>query len=207
MLTAPANITVQILGLGVSAGLFFIGYANRTWVRNISLGMCALTAAQSFLLGQTGVLAMNLVNLAYYIMLLFENRLTFVQSPIYRAASMSVAVGTAAVTQYGILGWGLWSPGTLALLGGLTGLVMALLENFVALKTVTVLNVACWVSYYILVGSYTNIIGNGLVLVGVALSVWQRMHTTEPPPITSSGITVPVDTGSLRQAELHNEQQ
>lgn len=207
MLTAPANITVQILGLGVSAGLFFIGYANRTWVRNISLGMCALTAAQSFLLGQTGVLAMNLVNLAYYIMLLFENRLTFVQSPAYRGASMSIAVGTAAVTQYGILGWGLWSPGTLALLGGLTGLVMALLENFVALKTVTVLNVACWVSYYILVGSYTNIIGNMLVLVGVALSVWRHVRATEPPPITSSGVTVPVDTGSLRQAELRNEQE
>ena len=62
-------------------------------------------------------------------------------------------------------------------------------------------------SHITLVGSYTNIIGNGLVLVGVALSVWQRMHTTEPPPITSSGITVPVDTGSLRQAELHTEQQ
>ena len=84
---------------------------------------------------------------------------------------------------------------------------MALLENFVALKTVTVLNVACWVSYYILVGSYTNIIGNMLVLVGVALSVWRHVHTTEPPPITSSGVTVPVDTGSLRQAELRNEQE
>ena len=30
-----ANVVVQILGLGISAGLFFIGYANTAWIKRI----------------------------------------------------------------------------------------------------------------------------------------------------------------------------
>lgn len=132
----------------------------------------------------------------------------FYASPFVEAAdSDNVApVVAAAVTQYVILGRGVWSPGTLALLGGATGLAMALMESFALLKTVTLLNVAAWVSYYIAVGSYTNLIGNAFVLVGVIASIWQRARrTAEPPTITASGLTVPVDTGSLRRV-LHSEQ-
>lgn len=111
-------VIVQVLGLCISASLFFIGYADRRWVRNLSFGMCLMTGIQSFLLGQSGVLVMNLVNLTYYSMLMLEDRLKFVQTTIYRVTSMGVAVVAAAVTQYAILGRGLWSPGTLALLGG-----------------------------------------------------------------------------------------
>lgn len=83
---------------------------------------------------------------------------------------------------------------------------MALMESFALLKTVTLLNVAAWVSYYIAVGSYTNLIGNAFVLVGVIVSIWQRARrTAEPHTITASGLTVPVDTGSLRRV-LHSEQ-
>ena len=129
--------------------------------------MCLMTGIQSFLLGQSGVLVMNLVNLTYYSMLMLEDRLKFVQTTVYRVTSMGVAVVAAAVTQYVILGRGLWSPGTLALLGGATGLAMALMESFALLKTVTLLNVAAWVSYYIAVDSYTNLIGNAFVLVSL----------------------------------------
>lgn len=168
--------------------------------------MCLMTGIQSFLLGQSGVLVMNLVNLTYYSMLMLEDRLKFVQTTVYRVTSMGVAVVAAAVTQYVILGRGVWSPGTLALLGGATGLAMALMESFALLKTVTLLNVAAWVSYYIAVGSYTNLIGNAFVLVGVIASIWQRARrTAEPPTITASGLTVSVDTGSLRRV-LHSEQ-
>lgn len=198
-----ASIVVQILGLGISAGLFFIGYANTVWIKRISFGMCAMTAAQSFLLGQMGVLTMNLVNLAYYSMLLLEGRLRFVQSPVYKVVSMGVAIGAAAFNQYFILGWGLWSPGTFALLGGFTGLLMALMERFVVLKVVTLLNVGFWVSYYLMVGSYTNLIGNALVLFGLVVSVWRHVHkgSVEPAPITASGVTVPVDTGNLHRIQ------
>lgn len=164
-------VIVQVLGLCISASLFFIGYADRRWVRNLSFGMCLMTGIQSFLLGQSGVLVMNLVNLTYYSMLMLEDRLKFVQTTVYRVTSMGVAVVAAAVTQYVILGRGLWSPGTLTLLGGATGLAMALMESFALLKTVTLLNVAAWVSYYIAVGSYTNLIGNAFVLVGVIVSI------------------------------------
>lgn len=198
-----ASIVVQILGLGISAGLFFIGYANTVWIKRISFGMCAMTAAQSFLLGQMGVLTMNLVNLVYYSMLLLEGRLRFVQSPVYKIASMGVAIGAAAFNQYFILGWGLWSPGTFALLGGFTGLLMALMERFAVLKVVTLLNVGFWVSYYLMVGSYTNLIGNALVLFGLVVSVWRHVHkgSVEPAPITASGVTVPVDTGNLHRIQ------
>lgn len=199
-------VIVQVLGLCISASLFFIGYADRRWGRSLSFGMCLMTGIQSFLLGQSGVLVMNLVNLTYYSMLMLEDRLKFVQTTIYRVTSMGVAVVAAAVTQYAILGRGLWSPGTLALLGGATGLAMALMESFALLKTVTLLNVAAWVSYYIAVGSYTNLIGNAFVLVGVIMSIWQRARrTAEPHTITASCLTVPVDTGSLRRV-LHSEQ-
>lgn len=199
-------VIVQVLGLCISASLFFIGYADRRWVRNLSFGMCLMTGVQSFLLGQSGVLVMNLVNLTYYSMLMLEDRLKFVQTTVYRVTSMGVAVVAAAVTQYAILGRGVWSPGTLALLGGATGLAMALMESFALLKAVTLLNVAAWVSYYIAVGSYTNLIGNAFVLIGVIVSIWQRARrTAEPPTITASGLTVPVDTGSLRRV-LHSKQ-
>lgn len=61
-------------------------------------------------------------------------------------------------------------------------------------------------SYWRIDGSYTNLIGNAFVLVGVIVSIWQRARrTAEPPTITASGLTVPVDTGSLRRV-LHSEQ-
>ena len=71
-------VIVQVLGLCISASLFFIGYADRRWVRNLSFAMCLMTGIQSFLLGQSGVLVMNLVNLTYYSMLMLEDRLKFV---------------------------------------------------------------------------------------------------------------------------------
>ena len=52
---------------------------------------------------------------------------------------------------------------------------MAIAHSFAALKTYTVLNVICWSSYCILVGSFGNLVGNAFVLVGVAIAVWKHV--------------------------------
>lgn len=169
------DVIVQILGLGVSAGLCFMGYVGRGGVRYISVYTATLTAIQSVLLNQPAVLAMNLVNLLYYTATLFEDKVPFLQKARYRISAVSISLGTAAYVQYIALGWGFFSPGTLAILGGATGLLMAIAHSFAALKTYTVLNVICWSSYCIVVGSFGNLIGNAFVLIGVAISVWKHV--------------------------------
>lgn len=158
-------------------------------VRYISVYTAVLTAIQSVLLNQPAVLAMNLVNLLYYTATLFEDKFPFLEKVGYRIAAISISLGTAAYVQYVILGWGFFSPGTLAILGGATGLLMAIAHNFAALKSYTVLNVICWSSYCILVGSFGNLVGNAFVLIGVAISVWkhvkEKRSTTEPETTTS----------------------
>lgn len=73
-----------------------------------------------------------------------------------------------------MLGNSLDSPATLAILGGATGLIMAISHNFWALKGFTLANVALWSSYCLVVGAYTNLIGNGFVLAGVIIAVWRH---------------------------------
>mgnify|MGYP003063991615 FL=1 len=158
-------------------------------MRYISVYTATLTAIQSVLLNQPAVLAMNLVNLLYYTATLFESKFPFLEKVGYRISAVSISLGTAAYVQYIVLGWGFLSPGTLAILGGATGLLMAIAHSFAALKTYTVLNVICWSSYCILVGSFGNLVGNAFVLVGVAISVWkhvkEKRSTTELETITS----------------------
>lgn len=158
-------------------------------VRYISVYTAVLTAIQSVLLNQPAVLAMNLVNLLYYTATLFEDKFPFLEKVGYRIAAISISLGTAAYVQYVVLGWGFFSPGTLAILGGATGLLMAIAHSFAALKSYTVLNVICWSSYCILVGSFGNLVGNVFVLIGVAISVWkhvkEKRSTTEPETTTS----------------------
>ena len=143
--------------------------------RYISVYTAVLTAVQSVLLNQPAVLAMNLVNLLYYTATLFEGKFPFLEKAGYRVAAISISLGTAAYVQYIVLGWGFFSPGTLAILGGATGLLMVIAHSFAALKTYTVLNVICWSSYCILVGSFGNLVGNAFVLIGVAISVWKHV--------------------------------
>lgn len=144
-------------------------------MRYISVYTAVLTAIQSVLLNQPAVLAMNLVNLLYYTATLFEGKFPFLEKVGYRVAAISISLGTAAYVQYIALGWGFFSSGTLAILGGATGLLMAIAHSFAALKTYTVLNVICWSSYCIVVGSFGNLIGNAFVLVGVAIAVWKHV--------------------------------
>ena len=144
--------------------------------RYISVYTATLTAIQSVLLNQPAVLAMNLVNLLYYTATLFESKFPFLEKVGYRISAISISLGTTAYVQYVILGWGFFSPGTLAILGGATGLLMAIAHNFAALKSYTVLNVICWSSYCILVGSFGNLVGNAFVLIGVVISAWKHVR-------------------------------
>lgn len=131
--------------------------------------------AQSFFLAQPAVVLMNLVNLAYCVATLFEVRYPFIATTRYRVASVSVALLAACSVQYIVMGQSFLSPATFAILGGVTGLIMAISHNFWALKTFTVLNVAAWVTYCLMVGAYTNLIGNAFILGGVAFSVWVHL--------------------------------
>ena len=150
----------------------FLGFANLKWVRIISIFTYVLTIAQSFFLNQPALVAMNLVNLAYCVATLFEGRYPFIATTRYRVASVSIALVAACSVQYIVMGQSFLSPATFAILGGLTGLIMAISHNFWALKTFTVLNVAAWVTYCLMVGAYTNLIGNAFILGGVAFTVW-----------------------------------
>jgi hypothetical protein len=146
-----------------------------------------LTIAQSFFLNQPALVAMNLVNLAYCVATLFEGRYPFIATTRYRVVSVSIALVAACSVQYIVMGQSFLSPATFAILGGVTGLIMAISHNFWALKTFTVLNVAAWVTYCLMVGAYTNLIGNAFILGGVAFTVWAHLKKKKGAPI-SGGI-------------------
>jgi len=86
-----------------------------------------------------------------------------------------VALLATGITQYIVLGNSFNSPATLAILGGATGLIMAISHNFWTLKGFTLANVALWSTYCLVVGAYTNLIGNGFVLAGVVIAVWRHL--------------------------------
>lgn len=145
--------------------------------------------AQSFFLAQPAAVVMNLVNLAYFVATLFEGRYPFIATTRYRVASVSIALVAACSVQYIVMGQSFLSPATFAILGGLTGLIMAISHNFWALKTFTVLNVAAWVTYCLMVGAYTNLIGNAFILGGVAFTVWAHLKKQKGTPISGDAHT------------------
>lgn len=183
------DIIIQGIGLINSIALCFLGFANLKWVRIISAFTCVFAIAQSFFLAQPAVVLMNLVNLAYCVATLFEARYPFIATTRYRVASVSIALVAACSVQYIVMGQSFLSPATFAILGGVTGLIMAISHNFWALKTFTVLNVAAWVTYCLMVGAYTNLIGNAFILGGVAFSVWVHLKKQEGNPVSGDAHT------------------
>lgn len=159
------------------------------WVRIISIFMYILAIPQSFFLNQSAVVAMNLVNLACCVATLLEVRYPFIATTRYRVVSVGVALLAACSVQYIIMGQSFLSPATFAILGGATGLIMAISHNFWALKTFTVLNVAAWVTYCLMVGAYTNLIGNAFILGGVAFTVWVHLKKQKGTPISGDAHT------------------
>lgn len=155
-----------------------MGHVSLTWVRRISVLTSVAGLIQSLLLNQPAVAVMSAVNLAYYTATLFEDKHPIIRSTAYKLTAFSVALIASCVTQYVVLGNSFISPATLAILGGATGLIMAVCHNFWALKGFTLANVALWSTYCVLVGAYTNLIGNAFVLVGVIVAVRQHKRKT-----------------------------
>lgn len=129
-----------------------MGYVNRRGVQWISVITSILGVAQAALLNQTAVLVMSAVVSVYYVANLLDERYSVLRSAAYRVCAVLVSVA-AAYTQYFALEQSILSPATLAILGATTGLFMVISHNFATLKAFTVLNVAFWSSYCVLVGS------------------------------------------------------
>lgn len=72
------DIIVQALGLGISASLCFLGYANLKWVRRIGILSYVLAALQAVFLNQPAVLVMNAINLAYYLAVTYEEKVSVI---------------------------------------------------------------------------------------------------------------------------------
>lgn len=90
-----------------------------------------------------------------------------------------IALLSSGIIQYIVLGNTLDSPATLAIMGGATGLIMAICHNFWVLKGFTLSNVALWSAYCVTVGAYTNLIGSGFVLAGVLIAVWRHLRNNK----------------------------
>lgn len=156
-----------------------MGHVSLIWVRCISVLTSVAGLVQAVLLNQPAVAVMSAVNLAYYTATLFEDKHPIIRSTAYKVTAFSVALIASCATQYIVLGNSLESPATLAILGGATGLIMAICHNFWALKSFTLANVALWSTYCLLVGAYTNLIGNAFVLVGVIIAVWRHLRNNK----------------------------
>ena len=159
---------VQLLGVGVTVGLCFVGVANLTWIKIISLYTAALTLTQNILLQQHAVTAMYTINTAYYLIALFEDKYPALRTPTLRYGALAIA--TAVTTNYILLQQPVTSPATLAILGATTGLLMVKASKYLTLKALTATNAIIWSSYCITIGAYTNIVGNIVILVGVLLT-------------------------------------
>ena len=161
---------VQILGVGVTVGLCFIGVANLTWIKIISLYTATLTLTQNILLQQHAVTAMYTINTVYYLIALFEDKYPTLKTPTLRYGAPALAIATAATTNYILLQQPVTSPATLAILGATTGLLMVKTSKYLTLKALTATNAIIWSSYCITIGAYTNIVGNIVILIGVLLT-------------------------------------
>lgn len=151
------------------------------------------------LLNQPAVAVMSAVNLAYYTATLFEDKHPIIRSTAYKLTVFTTALLVSCITQYIVLGNSLDSPATLAILGGATGLIMAICHNFWVLKGFTLSNVALWSAYCVTVGAYTNLIGSGFVLVGVLIAVWRHMRsnkTESQKPISTPRGTIETETNN-----------
>lgn len=164
------EIVVQLLGIGVTIGLCVIGFANLTWVKIISLYTAVLTLTQNILLQQHAVTAMYTINIAYYLIVLFEDKYPPLKTPALKYAAPTLAIATAATTNYIMLQQSIASPATLAILGATTGLLMVKSSKYLTLKALTATNAIIWSLYCITIGAYTNIVGNIVILVGVLLT-------------------------------------
>lgn len=156
-----------------------MGHVSLTWVRRISVLTSVAGLIQSLLLNQPAVAVMSAVNLAYYTATLFEDKHPIIRSTVYKLTAFAVALLASCVTQYVVLGNSFNSPATLAILGGATGLIMAICHNFWVLKSFTLANVALWSTYCLIVGAYTNLIGNAFVLAGVLIAVWRHIRNSK----------------------------
>lgn len=156
-----------------------MGHVSLTWVRRISVLTSVAGLIQALLLDQPAVAVMSAVNLAYYTATLFEDKHPIIRSTAYKLTAFTTALLASCITQYVVLGNSLDSPATLAIMGGATGLIMALCHNFWALKGFTLANVVLWSAYCLVVGAYTNLIGNAFVLVGVLIAVWRHMRNNK----------------------------
>lgn len=176
-----------------------MGHVSLTWVRRISVLTSVAGLIQAVLLNQPAVAVMSAVNLAYYTATLFEDRHPVIRSTAYKLTAFTVALLASCITQYVVLGNSFNSPATLAILGGATGLIMAICHNFWALKSFTLANVALWSSWCLIVGAYTNLIGNAFVLAGVLVAVWRHMRdnkTESQKPISTPRGTIETETNS-----------
>ena len=104
------DIIVQALGLGISASLCFLGYANLKWVRRIGILSYVLAALQAVFLNQPAVLVMNAINLAYYLAVTYEEKVSVIASKGAEIGALAVATGAACVVQYGVLAHSVVSP-------------------------------------------------------------------------------------------------
>lgn len=172
------EIVVQLLGIGVTIGLCVIGFANLTWVKIISLYTAVLTLTQNILLQQHAVTAMYTINIAYYLIVLFENKYPTLKTPALTYGAPTLAIATAAATNYILLQQSIASPATLAILGATTGLLMVKASKYLALKALTATNAVIWSLYCVTIGAYTNIVGNIVILIGVLITSAHYLKTT-----------------------------
>lgn len=176
-----------------------MGHVNLTWVRRISVFTSVAGLIQSLLLNQPAVAVMSAVNLAYYAATLFEDKHPMIRSTAYKLTAFTVALLASCISQYVVLGNSFNSPATLAILGGATGLIMAICHNFWALKSFTLANVTLWSAYCVTVGAYTNLIGNAFVLAGVLIATWRHIRnnkTEKQKPISTPRDTIETETNS-----------
>lgn len=172
------EIVVQLLGIGVTIGLCVIGFANLTWVKIISLYTAVLTLTQNILLQQHAVTAMNTINIAYYLIVLFEDKYPTLKTPALKYGAPTLAIATAAATNYILLQQSIASPATLAILGATTGLLVVKASKYLALKALTATNAVIWSLYCVTIGAYTNIVGNIVILIGVLITSAHYLKTT-----------------------------
>lgn len=156
-----------------------MGHVSLIWVRHISVLTSVAGLIQALRLNQPAVAVMSAVNLAYYTATLFEDKHPIIRSTAYKVTAFGIALLSSGIIQYIVLGNSLDSPATLAIMGGATGLIMAICHNFWVLKGFTLSNVALWSAYCVTVGAYTNLIGNGFVLAGVLIAVWRHLRNNK----------------------------
>lgn len=125
-----------------------------------------ITGVQFSLLGQTATTYLIAVSAVYSILLILENKISFVRSHAFTAGLLSVQIAGYFLINGFSMNWSL-----LALLGTVVGTFSMWFQDPIKLKASMLILGGVWLTYQLISGAYGQIPGELVFISGIIISL------------------------------------